>query len=96
LWKSDGFPSTPSLLKKKSIELMTAPGELSANYGRGWNVNAEPNWWHGGSLPGTASILVRTSDNFCWAALANTRTPGIELALDRMMWRIKHAVRAWR
>lgn len=92
----DGFDTTPSLLTPESIHLMTTPGKASPNYARGWNVNAEPNWWHGGSLPGTSTILVRSYDNFCWAALANTRTPGIDLALDRMMWEIKQVVPGWR
>jgi CubicO group peptidase (beta-lactamase class C family) len=92
----DGFKTTPGLLQPESIRLMTTPGKASPNYARGWNVNAEPNWWHGGSLPGTTTILVRSYDNFCWAALANTRAPGMDLALDRMMWEIKQVVPGWR
>lgn len=92
----DGFGNLPGLLTEKTIQVMSTPGRVSPHYAKGWFVNAEPNWWHGGVLPGTASILVRTSDNFSWAAFANTHTPGIDIALDRMMWEIKNAVPAWR
>ena len=40
-------------------------------------------WWHGGTLPGTTGMLVRTSDNFALVGLFNTRslTANLETAL---------------
>ena len=51
--------------------------------------NGEGNWWHNGSLPGTTTIMVRTSRGMCWAALTNTRSqPSSEInaPLDQTMW----------
>ncbi|WP_084400152.1 serine hydrolase domain-containing protein [Terrimicrobium sacchariphilum] len=91
----DGF-NTPSLLRPETIRLMTTPGMASPEYARGWMINAEQNWWHNGRLDGTTSILVRTSDNFCWAAFANTSGPDMGHALDQLMWKIKNVVSRWR
>jgi CubicO group peptidase (beta-lactamase class C family) len=92
----DGFRPRGDLLRPETIRLMTTPSALSPGYARGWSVNAEGNWWHGGLLPGTTTLLVRTSDDFCWAAFANTSAEGMNLALDRLMWRIRNVVPAWR
>ncbi len=37
------------------------------------------------AVPGTTSLLVRTASGLCWAALANMRSEGIDLAMDEMM-----------
>lgn len=92
----DGFPNPPDILRADTIKTMAAPGTVNPGYACGWAVNKVPNWWHGGSLPGTTSILVRTARGLCWAALANARAEGIDLALDRMMWKIAGAVPAWK
>jgi len=91
----DGFSYTPSILEPATIETMTTATSANPNYAKGWAVNAAGNWWHAGSLPGTISILVRTSSGLCWAALTNTRTAGMDLALDQMMWDMAEAVPAW-
>jgi hypothetical protein len=64
---------------------MTAPTTANRGYAKGWSVNAANNWWHSGSLPGTATIIVRTASGFCWAALTNTRRPAsdMDLGLDK-------------
>ncbi|MGV3660833.1 MAG: serine hydrolase domain-containing protein [Prosthecobacter sp.] len=85
----------PKLLKEDSIRTMTSRGPAGGGYARGWSVNDVPNWWHGGSLPGTSTILVRTAKGLCWAGLLNRRTEGIGLALDRLMWRMAGAVQNW-
>ena len=41
---------------------------------RGWQVrpvgrDGKANYWHDGSLPGTATLLVRRWDGLSWAAL---------------------------
>jgi CubicO group peptidase (beta-lactamase class C family) len=84
----------PKLLKPESIRTMTTPG-VNKGYARGWSVNPVPNWWHGGSLPGTSTIMVHTARGMCWAGLLNGRKEGIGLALDRLMWRMGGEVKAW-
>jgi CubicO group peptidase (beta-lactamase class C family) len=94
----DGFKFTPNILKPETIKMMTTPSTVNSGYARGWAVNSRPNWWHGGSLPGTTTIMVRTASGFCWAALTNTRTtgqPDMGLALDNMVWEMARKVSAW-
>jgi CubicO group peptidase (beta-lactamase class C family) len=91
-----GAPGVPSILKPETIQTMTTPAPAypqgsGGRYARGWMVrdNGKGNWWHNGSLPGTTSILVRTSTGMCWGALTNTRTQPsgtIDGALDEMVW----------
>ena len=59
----------PTILAPEIVALMTARPELevwqdqSEYYGMGWLIYAdgdEADWWHGGNLPGTASLLIRT------------------------------------
>jgi CubicO group peptidase (beta-lactamase class C family) len=100
-----GFSGTPGLLKPETIRIMTTPTPAysqssPAKYARGWMVRNDGlgNWWHNGSLPGTTTIMVRTSTGLCWAALANTRTePSNEInsALDQMMWDMVRCVPSW-
>lgn len=99
-----GMNPKPGLLRQDSITTMTTPSAANppseeVKYARGWNVrnNGRGNWWHGGSLPGTTSILVRTAKGFCWAALTNTRRAegDIGLALDQMVWDMARQVRGW-
>jgi hypothetical protein len=100
-----GFADTPGLLKPETIRAMTTPSPAypqssPAKSARGWMVrdNGAGNWWHNGSLPGSTTIMVRTSTGLCWAALTNTRTEPsdvINAALDQMMWDMVRCVPAW-
>lgn len=100
-----GTPTIPSILKPETIRIMTTPAPAypqgsPARYARGWMVrdNGNGNWWHNGSLPGSTSIIVRTSTGMCWGALTNTRTQPsatIDSALDQMVWDMVGQVRAW-
>ena len=100
-----GFPGTPGLLKPATIGIMTSPTPAypqssPVSYARGWSVRADVpgTWWHNGSLPGTTSIMVRTSTGMCWAALTNTRTEPhdqIDAALDQLMWNMVRSVPQW-
>ena len=94
----DGFKTTPNILDARTIQTMVTPTTANQGYAKGWAVNTAHNWWHAGSLPGTATLLVRTQSGFCWAALANTRKPGSDLGagLDQGMWTIVAKVSAWR
>jgi CubicO group peptidase (beta-lactamase class C family) len=100
-----GAPNIPSLLKPETIKIMTTPSPAypqssPGKYARGWMVRNDGagNWWHNGSLPGSTTIMVRTSTGMCWAALTNTRTePSDEIgaALDEMVWNMVRQVPAW-
>jgi CubicO group peptidase (beta-lactamase class C family) len=93
----DGHSASRNILEPASIQEMTTASSANAGYAKGWAVNRTPNWWHGGSLPGTTSIMVRTASGFCWAALANTREAGTDTggAMDRMMWDLVRQVKRW-
>jgi len=88
----------PRLLRPETVTQMSATNELHPNYARGWRVNARGNAWHTGSLPGTATMMVRTASGLTWAALCNTRVDESTLGrdLDRPMWTMAKAVPRWR
>ena len=99
-----GAPGIPALLKPATIKIMTTPAPANppgdARDARGWMVrnNGAGNWWHNGSLPGTTTIMVRTSTGFSWAGLCNTRSePSNEInaALDQLMWNMVRTVPSW-
>ncbi len=93
----DGFSTARDIVQPASIREMTTGTSANPQYAKGWSVNDSHNWWHGGSLPGTTSIMVRTASGFCWAALANTRENGVDTgaALDKMMWDMVGQVKSW-
>jgi CubicO group peptidase (beta-lactamase class C family) len=91
----DGFSYTPSILEPATIETMTTATSANPDYAKGWAVDAAGNWGHTGSLPGTRSIMLRTSSGLCWAALTNTRAAGMDLALDKMLWDMAETVPEW-
>ena len=99
-----GAPGIPALLKPATIKIMTTPAPAypqgDARYARGWMVrnNGAGNWWHNGSLPGSTTIMVRTSTGFCWAGLCNTRSQPsneIDAALDQLLWNMVRTVPSW-
>ncbi len=90
--------AVPRLLRPETVSRMTTASPINPAYARGWRVNARGNAWHTGSLPGTATIMVRTTSGLTWAALCNTRARESELArdLDRVMWTMARAVPRWK
>ena len=95
--RMDGFPTVPDILSAETLKTLTTPtaAQGGGGYGRGWSVNSQHNYWHNGSLPGTSTIMVRTSGGFCWAALTNTRVSGIDLALDQLIWNMIGKITVW-
>ncbi len=100
------------LLKSETLAMMTsrpAPPVSEGkptHYGLGWNIRPvgdDANWWHGGSLPGTSTLLVRTSRGLSWAVLFNSRPDGKGAAgrgsynseLDDLMWKAADEVKDW-
>lgn len=106
-------PEHSLLLRPESFATMYAPppppvsrksdGALdSSYYGCGWAVRpirgGKANYWHTGSLPGTASLLVRRWDGLSWAALFNQRSENKDLpdgAIDPALHRAADAVEKW-
>jgi N-acyl-D-amino-acid deacylase len=88
----DGRANRPDILGAELVAEMTGSGApVCANgacyYAAGWWVRptqGDASWWHGGTLPGTTSMLVRTHHNFAWVGLFNTRslTANLEAELD--------------
>ncbi len=76
---------------------MTQGSKANEGYAKGWSVNKSNNWWHGGSLPGTRTIMVRAMHGYCWAVLINNRSskPNHYSELDRLTWNILKGVKQW-
>jgi CubicO group peptidase (beta-lactamase class C family) len=93
----DGFATKADILTNASVQTMTTASARNAGYAKGWAVNGANNWWHAGSLPGTETILVRTSGGFCWAILANSRSlmAGFGASLDQLGWDIVRSAGTW-
>jgi CubicO group peptidase (beta-lactamase class C family) len=91
----DGFKTTPNIIDAKTIKTMTTASSANPHYACGWCVNRFHNWWHTGSLPGSITIMVRTASGLCWAAFTNTRSNGMDSAIDEMVWKMAKAVPAW-
>lgn len=97
----DGAPTTPDILTPASITTMTTKTTAGGRpaQAKAWIVD-DLSWSHDGVLPGTVSLLVRTNDGYCWAALTNTRRGEPEnkstiKGLERLMWKIRNDVDNW-
>lgn len=55
----DGVGGLPPLLRASTIISMVTPSAARPTSASGWMVNSEGDWWHYGSLPGTATVLHR-------------------------------------
>ncbi len=108
-------PRRCKILSAKSITIMLArpPGEAGFNkkgkpraayYGCGWDVRpigntGRCNFWHGGLLDGTSTLLVNRNDGLTWAVLFNSskatnkETPAG--AIDSLMHAAADAVSIW-
>ncbi len=91
----DGRASRPDILGAGLVAEMTSNGPAvcaggACYYAGGWLVRptqGDANWWHGGDLPGTTAILVRSYHNFSWVALFNANAaPAFDNELDAALW----------
>ena len=91
----DGREKVKDILSSESIKMMTKPSKLNSNYALGWNVNQHNNWWHMGSLPGTAGIIVRTEHGYSWAVLLNKRSGSEHFTgeLDNLPWTLINGIK---
>jgi N-acyl-D-amino-acid deacylase len=88
----DGRGKRTTVLSAALVAEMTNSGaQVCASgacyYAAGWFVRptqGDANWWHGGTLPGTTAMLVRTYNNVSWVGLVNARslTANLEAELD--------------
>jgi N-acyl-D-amino-acid deacylase len=90
----DGRASRPDILSAALVAEMTSNGPAlcggTCYYAGGWLVSPTQDdavWWHGGSLPGTTGMLVRSHHNFSWGALFNARSgTNLNSAVDAALW----------
>jgi len=93
----DGRSNRPDILSAQLVAEMTGNGAAvcqdgACYYAGGWFVRptqGDANWWHGGDLPATTSLLVRSYHNFSWVALfnANSTTGKFDGELDAALWK---------
>lgn len=92
----DGFATKPDILTPATINVMTTPSAVEANYAKGWQVNAYNNWWHTGAIPGTSSEVVRAGSGYIWFIITNSRlTNNGFAALDGLGWNIVSNTASW-
>jgi CubicO group peptidase (beta-lactamase class C family) len=85
----DGFEGSTEILRPETIQLMSTPGNVNPGYAKGWFVNSANNWWHTGSMDGTASFICRTNTGYTWTFLFNSRSDNSSAfwnAFDRLPW----------
>jgi N-acyl-D-amino-acid deacylase len=92
----DGRSNRPDILSAGLVAEMTGSGATvcasgACYYAAGWFVRptqGDASWWHGGTLPGTTAMLVRTYHNFSLVGLFNARslTANLEAELDAALW----------
>ncbi len=92
----DGRANRPDILSPGLVAEMTSTGPTvcasgACFYAAGWLVRptqGDATWSHGGTLPGTTSMLVRTYHNFSLVGLFNARslTANLEAELATALW----------
>jgi len=87
----DGFNTVPDILTPGTISLMSTPSVNNTGYAKGWSVSASNHWWHTGGLPGTATLVARTSSGYTWAIFLNKRVIGANASafwgdFDNLPW----------
>jgi CubicO group peptidase (beta-lactamase class C family) len=100
----DGRDSPPDILSPQTVAEMTGSGPDqcaggACYYAFGWwvrPVQGDATWWHGGDLPSTKAMLVRSQNNFAWVALFNTSAPNDFInELDVALWNALAGVKSF-
>ncbi|MCH7920333.1 MAG: beta-lactamase family protein [Planctomycetes bacterium] len=107
----DGLDASPVLSPAAIKKMFQLPGNRPADvyqrgdayYGCGWSVrdwgNGRRNTWHGGSLPGAHTLLVRRwRDSLNWCVLFNQREDPSGLSysdIDPLLHKAADSVKAW-
>lgn len=86
----------PALLRPAIVTAMTIASAANPGYARGWGLYSGSRT-HNGSLPGTLSVLTRTLNGECFAAVCNTRRPGDDMvrALEYLPWAMAARIPWW-
>jgi N-acyl-D-amino-acid deacylase len=92
----DGRANRPDILSPELVAEMTSTGPTvctsgACYYASGWLVRptqGDATWSHGGTLPGTTAMLVRTYHDFSMVGLFNARsmTANLEAELNAVLW----------
>ena len=70
----DGFATRPDILNSTSINALTTPSPVFADYACGIGIwNSENLWFNYGSLPGTRTGFMRHNNGMCVSLLLNSR-----------------------
>lgn len=93
----DGFPIQKDILKASTINQMTKATGPNPYYAYGWCVNPKGNWWHTGSLYGSASMIARLENGISWVLLfnGNPMTSSFYKDMDRLIWNALDKVERW-
>jgi len=95
----DGFSNKTDILSSNALTIMTTTTASSQGYACGWAVNGVNNWWHTGSLPGTATEQARTvsKGKFNFVILTNTRNLSANFAgdMDQLFWTAEANTQSW-
>jgi len=102
------FDASSTVLNSTSLGRIWAKPETGLStdgsyYGLGWQIRPTTsgtgrNTWHTGSMPGTYSLLVRTSSGMSWAAVFNRRDDASGKSygdIDAAMWTAANGVKTW-
>lgn len=83
----DGFNQKPDILTTSAEQVMTTGSTANSTYGCGWSLNSG-NYFHQGSLPGTATEQARTTQGYNFVILTNTRSLNTNFTsgLDQIFW----------
>jgi hypothetical protein len=84
----DKFPVRADILTTSSLNAMYTGSTANAAYGCGWAINGD-NYFHTGSLPGTATEQARLGNGFNFVILTNTRSfkNNFDNDLDQIFWK---------
>lgn len=101
--RADNFPGEKDLLNRATISVMTTSSAESGNYALGWRVNRKNTWFHFGAMRGTAAMIARTQNGFCWVILTNFNYGAGDMEkrsvfmndMDRLFWRASSRIKEW-
>jgi CubicO group peptidase (beta-lactamase class C family) len=84
----DKFPVRPDILTPSTLNIMYTSSTANAAYGCGWGISGN-NYFHTGSLPGTATEQGRLDNGFNFVILTNTRSwkTNFDNDLDQIFWK---------
>ena len=84
---ADGFNVRPDIISSSSYAIMTTGSTANSSYGCGWSINGT-NYFHQGSLPGTATEQARLGIGYNFVILTNTRSldANFTTGLDQLFW----------